>query len=110
MVVRLSIEVLTWHQSRSTDLPDFPDEDNSIAPVAKKFYTAEGCVQKIHTAEGCDTNINTAEGCVKKINTAEGCVSFSSLLTFKSGFICLFGAARSPPPLTSSGRVTTGSK
>ena len=100
MVVRLSIEVLTWHQSRSTDLPDFPDKDNSIAPVTKKFYTAEGCVQKIHTAEGCDTDINTAEGCV----------SFSSLLTFKSGFICLFGAARSPPPLTSSGRVTTGSK
>ena len=64
LVVRLSVEVLTWHQSRSTDLPDFPDADNSIAPVTKKYNTAEGCVQKIFTAEGCDTDINTAEGCV----------------------------------------------
>ena len=42
----------------------FPDEDNSIFLVTKKF----------NTAKGCDT----------KIKTAKGCVSFNLLLTFKS--------------------------
>ena len=64
---------MTWHQSdRSTDLPFYPDEDNSISPVTKRFFTAEGCDQKINTAEGCDTKYITTKGCVKQLDSAKG--------------------------------------
>ena len=62
---------MTWHQSdRSTDLL-FPDEDNSIFPVTKRFFTAEGCDQKIYTAEGCDKKYSTTKSCVKQLDSVK---------------------------------------